>query len=242
MRRLMRADLRRILHKKGFWLWNIFFLLYQLVNSIDYMDSAPDTIMTSCQNRLGGIWFLIITIYTYLSVFADDAQSNSEVIVTGRGLKKSRFLTAKLLDCMVLAILFYAFISAFRQFFFKTVEPPLLTDRQLRLLMAYSLFMVIRAAWCLSFALLVHYLTGNTAMGVLSVVVTAFLARLVLMVAQTLYRVGIYDYVPGGLIDAAFRNLAAGKIPWQIAVVIVFYIGGALWAAAAIFQKKEMEL
>lgn len=242
MTALIRADLRRILRKKGFWIWNVLFVLFLLIDILRASESTGEEIMAAFQTRLGGRFLLIIVLYIYLSVSGDDEKSNAMVCVIGRGMKKGTFLLAKLLDGTLLAGLFYAVLMAVQYFFFSQSDPPLLTQRQIRLLMVYCLFMLLRAIWCLAFAMLAQYATGSTAPAILSIVATAALAGPLLKVAQEIYRIGLYDYLPDGLLEAAFKNLCAGSLPWQLLPVAVLYIGGTMRVVSAIFEKKELEL
>ena len=241
---LIRADLRRVLRKKSFWIWMVLFFLFQVSDFISAVanESTAEEIVQQFQRAMSGRFLLIVTIFIYLVIFGDDARSNTEIYVLGRGMSKGRYLASKLLTCIILAGIYYGFLTVLRQILFWTSDVQMISARQLRLLGIYSIFMVIRALWCLSFALLLQQIFGNTAPAILSIAVTAFLSAPLLKTLQFLYRIDLYSYLPDGLLEAALLNCSSGTIPWQLAVVLILYIGGPLLAASIIFQKKEPEL
>lgn len=240
---LLRADLRRILRKKGVWILLFVFLLFTVVDFLRATDAAtPQDIVQRFQNLLGGRFLLLTVIYTYLVIFGDGMSSNAEVYVLGRGMRKGTFLFIKLLECLILTGFFYGWLGILRNGMFRLSDVPMVSERQMGLLNVYGVFMVIRAIWCLALAVLLQHVFRSTAPAILSLVITGLLSAPMLKLLQTLYRIDIYNFVPDGLLDAALLNYSSGNLPWQLAVVILLYIGGTLLAAVAIFQKKEPEL
>ena len=60
--------------------------------------------------------------------------------------------------------------------------------------------------------------------------------------AALFYNVNIGDYTPDGLVENAYNNIAAGRFPWQLIVVLLIYVGAVFAVAAAVFRNKELQL
>ena len=58
---------------------------------------------------------------------------------------------------------------------------------------------------------------------------------------ETFLKVPVYQYYFDGLLDAAYAQISAGNVGYQIIPAVLIYIGGALLLATVVFRKKEIE-
>lgn len=243
MSKVIRADLRRIFRKKGFWIMTAFLLFVQLVNYAEVSQSAAAEVIDKTENNWGGFVLLLTTIYAYLSVSADDARSNTWTANVGIGMDRTRLLLAKVMDCLILLTVFYAIVVSFR--FFCHTDPDMqaaLTPRQNRFLVLYAALMVVRGLCCLILSMLAELASGSTAAGILTDVFLSVFVGTIIRIVGMMYRINLYDYLIDGLVRNAYDNIAVGRFPWQLIPVVGLYIGGGFAAAAVIFRKKELQL
>lgn len=241
MAALIHADLRRIVRKKGFWILQIFLFLFQAVDVIRALGENNETVVRISQSSFNGIYLLLTTIFVYLSVFGDDIRSNVPPSIIGLGMTKGKFLRAKILDCVLLMGIFYALILGVRAFLFSYMEISI-SARQMRLLIIYGVFTAIRGLCCIAAAVLAQQVLGSSAVGILVLVVTTILLGNILRGLQTLYHIGVYDYLPDGLVEGTINAVSAGNLPLEIVPLIGVYLLGVSWAACRVFERKELEL
>lgn len=240
MSKVIRADLRRIFRKKGFWILIVYLLFIQFTNYLELSRTAAAEVIAGTENQWGGFVLLLTTIYVYLNVSADD--SNTWSANVGIGMNRTRLLLAKVLDCLILLSLFYAVAAAFRLLCYTDTDMAALTPRQNRFLVLYAALMVLRGLCCLMVSMLAELVSGSTAAGILTDVFVSVFVGTAVRLADMIYGINLYDYLIDGLVRNAYDNIAVGWFPWQLIPVAGLYIGGAFAAAAVIFRKKELQL
>ncbi|MBE6007002.1 MAG: hypothetical protein E7238_07605 [Sarcina sp.] len=238
---LIKADMHRVLRKKSFLLTLVFLPVILFLQTAIHSEDPVEEFITGVQGRMNGLIMLIITLVIYLAVFADDHRSRSIVTVIGRGLSRRKVFAAKLIDCLLCSALLFVFAMALQTVFADLMSVPL-SSRQIFLLRVYVIVLIARSVGCLSFSMLAQYLTDSTAMGVITDVIAALILANVLNLARTLLEIDFYSYSMSGLLEAAYNNFAVGRLPWQILPAVLVYIAAPVLAAAAVNQKKEMDL
>ncbi|MBR1629763.1 MAG: hypothetical protein IJ679_10955 [Lachnospiraceae bacterium] len=240
MKELIRADLRRILRKPSFTILLIFLLFFQLVDVIRTMED-PDQYITLSHSSFGGIYLMIVTIFAFLSVFADDQKSNAYASIIGTGMERHTLLLAKIIDCTILIGLYYSIMLIVRDYLCRELEMPV-SVRQRCFVALFVFFCALRGTSCLILSMLVLYAFDSTSIAILTDVTLTLIAGTLCKYLQTISKVELYDFLIDGLFDNAYANLSVGRLPWQLVPAFVVYFGGAFAAAAAIFQKKELSL
>ncbi|MBR1738205.1 MAG: hypothetical protein IJ736_14550 [Firmicutes bacterium] len=237
---LIKADIRRICRKKSFKVLMFFMLFFQFVDVLFVTGETADQIIENAQSRLGIIHLMFITVFIFLCTAADEKKGNIRAANIAFGFGRTKFMFAKFLEFMLLLMIFYIFMTPLRIFFYKLLEVPL-SNRQLSLIAVYPVFAVIHGIICLMIAELAELATDSIAVGIITLVSIVVFLTIILRTVEALYKINLYSFVPGGLLNDAFVNITAGRSPWQLIPVLIYVI--VIFAAtAALFGKKEMQL
>ena len=105
----------------------------------------------------------------------------------------------------------------------------------------YIFIYYIRTVGYLAIASFFVYLTWSTAPGIITLILLSSFLGITLNLIETLLKVPVYQYYFDGLLDAAYAQISAGNVGYQIIPAVVVYIGGALLLATVVFRKKEIE-
>ena len=113
MRRLIRADIRRILKKRSVIILFFLMLLYLcliVIGSYPAFDQDPLVPVKELMSHTR-MPELVLGLVILFGVYADDFRSMTYTCVIGRGLTRSKLVLAKLLDTVILAALMYGIIT-----------------------------------------------------------------------------------------------------------------------------------
>ena len=113
MRRLIRADIRRILKKRSvivLFCIALVFLCLHVVGSCLAYDMDPVVPVKNLMSRIR-VPELVIGLVILFGVYSDDFRSMTYSSVIGRGLTRSKLVLAKLLDTVILTALMYGIIT-----------------------------------------------------------------------------------------------------------------------------------
>ena len=241
MRKMIRADLRRVCRKPSMWILMAIMIIVQFFDVLTITDESMEQVLTSARNRFGLTFMLVISIFIVISVLANDRNSNSWAYDIGIGIGRRKLIWAKVIVFVILMVIFYAVLVPERLFFYAVTSLPL-SGRQLSLLAVYAGLQVIRGVSVLIIDMLVDILTDSTALAILANVAQVVFITLGTRMAALFYNVNIGDYTPDGLVENAYNNIAAGRFPWQLIVVLLIYVGAVFAVAAAVFRNKELQL
>lgn len=108
MRRLIRADVRRILRKKGFIIPAVLILIVSVVRSTLLYLVYEDTYAFVASQLSGGVIVdILFGVLVFFGVYADDFRSMTYVTIIGRGFSRDKIILGKLLDTIFLSVLLY---------------------------------------------------------------------------------------------------------------------------------------
>ena len=238
MRLLIRADLRRVLRKPGFYVLIVLTLVLFAFRKPDgiaaeYLDSTKLTLETF------SLPFLCIPIF--LAVYGDEFKSGTLQCVIGRGLSRSKVVIAKLLDAAILlsAAMAAVFLVIFVRNSFSSLA---ITARQNLHLLYFCIVCVLRGVGYIALASLVMFLTWSAAAGTVTLVICSMLSSPFLKAVQDWSHLPLYDLSYEGLLNASCTSIQAGGLGWQLIPALVIYLGGVVWLNILIFNRKEMEL
>ena len=217
-----------------------FMLFFQFFDAFIITDESAEKIMNDAQRNLGMGHLLIVTVFVFLSVIADDRKSSIFEANIAIGLSRTKLLLAKTSEFALVMTLFYFLMTSFRLLWYKLCSVPL-SNRQLGLIAIYAAFAVAHGIICLMAATLADIALDSTAAGIITLVIMLILLSLVLKTVETIYKINLYNYIPGGLLDAAYANAAVGIFPWQLIPTALYGIA-AFAATSALFNKKELQL
>ena len=237
MRRLVNADLKRILCKPGLYLAVVIMLI--IVLTVKASDTAADQ-MEFYKAVFNSVGLIFICIPVFLSVYGDELKSGTMVISIGRGIPRRKIVRAKLQTCTILLTGSYLilFIGAIIK---NSISGLVVTPRQNAFLFLYCIFCVLRGVGLFGLSSLVLFLTLSSAGGMLTLIIAGMAAQPVLQTIQLNSGIPAYDMSFLGLLDASFADFQAGGFGWKIIVAFIY-----LWVVIGVniitFDRKELEL
>lgn len=238
MRLLIRADLRRVLKKPGFYVLIVITML--LFAFRQPSDNAADQIQ-DMQTSLDFFSITFLCIPIFLSVYGDEFRSGTLQCVIGRGLPRGKVVLAKLLDAAILLAASYALIYLIC--FVKNCTSGLaVTPRQHFNLFLFCLTCVLRGVGYIALASLVMFLTWSAAGGTVTLIITAMLSAFFLKAIQDWLNFPFYDLSFEGLLNSACTAFQAGRFGWQLIPALGIFLGGVVSTNILIFNRKELEL
>ena len=107
MRRLLEADLKRIVVKILPWIVLLIWFVYDTISIANTIGDAPDRsfFLLGQLQGLHSTAMLIIGFAAIFGVYADEFKSMVMIGVIGRGLSRDKFVFGKFLDLCILTIL-----------------------------------------------------------------------------------------------------------------------------------------
>ncbi|MCR5138478.1 MAG: hypothetical protein K6C12_15525 [Oscillospiraceae bacterium] len=140
MRRLIRADLRRILAKPGFYICPVILLalfFYGLFGEpVDY-----DSYYANLDLQLSYILPFFVMLPVFTCVYGDELRSGTMIPAIGRGLSRTRVIVAKFIDTLLLSLAFCLFFLLTDMITFSRFSVVLTKIQAMRIYSAYA------AAW-----------------------------------------------------------------------------------------------
>lgn len=240
MKELILADLRRVRRKASFKVIMIILLFIQFTDMLSDYDTAFEYV-DKARNRYFKLCLLMISIFIFMALFADDQKSNSYVAVIGNGITRSKLILAKAIVAVIIMGIYYIVIASFRNFLYLLLSTPI-TANQRHTIMLYALFAVLKGIICIILSVAVLYVTNSTILGLITNIILTSILGVILQFLQMTYNIGVYDYMYDGLLDGSISNISVGRFPWQLIVLIVVYLIGGYLLASYLFKKKELQL
>ena len=240
MRRLIRADLRRILAKPGFYICPVILFalfLYGLFREpVDY-----DSYYASLDIQLFYLYPFFVLLPVFTCVYGDELRSGTMIPAIGRGLSRTKVILAKFLDTLILSLGFYLFFLLTDQITFDRFSVVLTKVQVLRVFSAYAAAWLKNLGYC-AFAAVFVYLTWNPSVGLVVGLISISFSKMILDWLQTHTHLPFYDVTLMGQADQARRQFDAGNL-WahHLAFVLLWY-AVFLIVSALIFNRKELEL
>ncbi len=237
MNRLVRADLKRILSKKGIYAVLLIMLLVVIFRKP--AETAADE-MEFYRTFYHLVGLTLICIPIFLSVYSDEIKSGIMVSVVGMGMPRKRIVTSKLRVCLILLSGTYLllFLTALIKSSFLHLG---ITPRQTALLLLFCFFCVIRGIGILALASLVLFLTMSASGGMLVLIITGVTASGVLKSLQNFTRLPFYDMSYIGLLDDSFAKFQNGSFGFAFIPAII-YLLAVIYINIKVFERKEIDL
>ena len=238
MRKMIRADLGRVLRKPAFYILIIFALVLVCIRKP--AETAADQIETM-KTVMGPILLFFVSIPIFLGVYSDEFKSGSMINIIGRGLSRKKVIIAKLIDVAIILLAIYsvAYIIALIK---NAAAGVNVTTRQNLLLLVYCLFLILRGVVLFAIASFVVFTTWSAAGGMTILILTITLAKLSLKLCQEKTSIPVYDMSFDGLLDSSFAGFSAGNFGWQIIPALLIYLCGIVFLTSLIFNRKELDL
>ena len=248
MRRLIRADIRRILKKRSVIILFLLMLLYLcliVIGSYPAFDQDPLVPVKELMSHTR-MPELVLGLVILFGVYADDFRSMTYTCVIGRGLTRSKLVLAKLLDTVILAALMYGIITLVLSVGLKFVGCSF-TPRLRRAFYMTILITVYKTVGYIALSSMILYITNNIPLTTISLlllyIVVPFSTLLFSLNAQV-KALHIERLHYAGLADNAFSDFlfgSAGMGIGKLLLGLLVYLGLVLFVTVKIFDKKELE-
>ena len=248
MRRLIKADLKRILRRKSIWIFFAAVCLITVWDVVVNIDGAPDRdfVFAFAAADNSGFLGLLIGFVLIVRIYADEFKSMTFITVIGRGISRNKLIIAKFLDTLFVVVQMYVLYGLFI-LLLKTAVGVTFTPLETQYIWLRCISDVFCTIAGVSIAAAVFFVTENAALGVFSYVA----AEIIIPVA--LYYVSFIPAVSKWGIEKMYFSWAASSIVTDFMIgssaagtvrfilLAVFYIGGAIAAAIVLFRKKELD-
>lgn len=240
MRRLIRADLRRILAKPGFYVCPVillaFFVYGLFADPVDY-----DSYYASLDLQLSFIYPFLVLLPVFTCVYGDELRSGTMIPAIGRGLSRTKIILAKFLDTLILSLGFYLFFVLTDQITFDRFSVVLTNVQVLRIFSAYAAGWLQMLGFCV-FAAIFVYLTWNSSVGLVVGLISISFSKMILDWLQSHTHLPFYDITLMGQADQARRQFDAGNTWVHHLLFVLLWYAVFLAVSALIFNRKELEL
>ena len=237
MRRLISADLKRILAKPGLYVVVVLMIFFVMTRSS--ADTAADMI-NFYHTFFYNIGLTFVCIPIFLSVYADEIKSGTMIVAIGYGMQRSKLVRAKLYDCAILLSGTYLVLFVTGVLKNNLMGLPV-TPKQTVFLLVFCIFCVIRGVGIFALSSLVLFASLSVAGGLLTLIIAGATASMILKAIQSYTELPVYNLSYLGLLDAAYNELQAGGISTSL-IMPLLYLAVVVFANIKLFNKKELEL
>lgn len=248
MRKLIKADLGRILRKKSI-LFSFFLMVACFVGMILYnISTFPDPAFGfAVAVSDASSWIaLILGIVLVLNVYADDFKSTAYINVVGRGINRQKFIITKVIDALIILVGMYVCAGLVvvglkfgLGYTFSSAEVTFMVGRCLNDILLTGAGIAIASVF--------FYLTENNTIGMLvflgiDMVIPVALINLAANPTVVKYHIDKL-YLTGACSsmtsDFIMGQTGAGLL--KLFLIIAAYMVTAVVASIIIFRKKELD-
>lgn len=240
MRTLIRADLRRILAKPGFYICPLILFalfVYGLFKSPVEYDSYYD----SLDIQLNYLYPFLVLLPVFTCVYGDELKSGTMITAIGRGLSRKKVIIAKFIDTLVLSLAFCLFFLLMDQITFDRFSVVLTKVQVLRIFSAFAAAWLQILGYC-AFAAIFVYLTWNSSVGLVAGLISIAFSKMILNWLQSHTHLPFYDFTLMGQADQARRQFDAGNTWAHHVLFVLLWYAVYLAISALFFDRKELEL
>lgn len=243
---LIRADLRRILRKKSFYIalavaavLSVLLVLWDRTHLWNGFAFAVHE-----KNYLLNGSTVILGIAVFSVVYTDEFRAKSMQAAIGRGVTRGRIIAAKIADVIALTAIIYGCFSVFL-LLLSLAAGAHMTAADLKILLLTVLMGAYTVICCAPLAAVILYITDNSALAV-------FIMLLLTTVIPTLssfldtrvlfHNAHITHYMIQGFANRAFSDMMlGGNGAATLLLGAVIYLGLALLLSVLAFRRKELD-
>ena len=248
MRRLIEADMHRVLTKIVPWVLLLLCYVVTAVATLTGIDTSPDRNFFVLSNIETGfkLSISIIGFATLLGIYADEYKSMVMIGVIGRGISRDKFVLGKFGDLCVMTFLMEFLTVAFLMML-KVLLGAVFSPIENRFLVILFTLGFIETVSYVTLAAFFYFLSENAAVGMFAYLtfVTIIPVTLSLILSTGNFgRLELGKYYLTGMISAAFSDFVMGDYAEGMGftlLAIAVYILCSLGITILVFRKKELE-
>ncbi|MCR5138480.1 MAG: hypothetical protein K6C12_15535 [Oscillospiraceae bacterium] len=248
MRRLIRADIRRILKKPSvivLFCIALLFLCFHVIGS--YLRYGEDQVVP-VKNLMSRMMMpeLVIGLVILFGVYSDDFRSMTYACVIGRGLTRSKLVLAKLLDTVILTVLMYGIITLVLRLGLMFVGCRF-TPRLSRAFYMTIFITIYKTVGYIALSSMILYITNNipvTTISLLLLYIAVPFSALLFSLNPQVKALHVERLHYAGLADNALSDFLFGSVGMgigKLALGLLVYLGLVLLVTVKLFDKKELE-
>ena len=172
MRRLLEADMKRVVAKVLPWIFLVAACVYVAADLKIGIGSAPDRVFFFLEKieRHNQIVLLIAGFAALIGIYADEFKSMSMITVIGRGISREKFVLAKFLDTCILALQI-EILTVVYVMILKAVFGVSLTALETEHLVLVFIMGYIETIASVSVAAIFYFLSENAAIGMFAYII-----------------------------------------------------------------------
>lgn len=248
MRKLIRADLRRILKKVNVWVLFIvsaFLCVFSVI--IGYLSSPIwNGLVFVTKGLPSTMVYLLTSLAVLLAVYGDDRKSGALSTVIGRGFSRTKVVFAKFLDSVIL--LFGMFlILALLNFMISQVLGTEMSAFETKAYILQYLQNVCALLGYVTISAMFIYLTNSMPLGIILDIVLVIMLSTLKGLLNAIFIVKRYNltrYDLDGFLRNAYSNFMLGMTGRGIISFVLgmaIFVGGAVALSQLIFHVKELD-
>ncbi len=247
MRRLLEADMKRVVAKVLPWIFLVAACVYVAADLKIGIGSAPDRVFFFLEKieRHNQIVLLIAGFAALIGIYADEFKSMSMITVIGRGISREKFVLAKFLDTCILALQI-EILTVVYVMILKAVFGVSLTALETEHLVLVFIMGYIETIASVSVAAIFYFLSENAAIGMFAYIIFDAIIPVTLELVLAMGNVAKYHperFFISGMAESAITNFLLGDFALGLLYVLAelaVYVCCAVLITVLIFRKKEL--
>ena len=240
MRRLIIADVFRVLRKPSIYVWlGIYLFLFVFDPSSNPTDF--DEMYNGMQMTYNYIWPFMMGIPVFMAVYADELKAGAMQTAIGRGLSRNKVVFAKYLDCVILALLL-SIVETISEIIEMRIHMISVSPLQMVRFLVSASSSCLRTIGAIAFASVFVFLTLNASLGLIVLMLVMAFAESLLQRVQTTLHIPALNYSYMGQADSFCNGLAQGEGWIMPLLAFLAYMTIFNILSAAVFRRKELEL
>ena len=248
MRRLIQADIDRILRRKALWFLVIATFLIITSSIFDSISKAPDKGFGFAVAASDGISYigLLAGLFLILNIYADDFKSMAFINVVGRGISRGKLIIAKYIDTILIMVNIYI-VSGFLTVAMKFITGTRLSPTEIQFIVLRFISDMICTISGVVVAAVFFYMTENAVLGVVAYIFCQVIIPIALHFINLVPWITKYHperiFISGAasmmMTDFMLGNILGGI--GLLLLVTVVYIGVPMLITILLFNKKELD-
>ena len=248
MRKLIKADIQRILRKKSIWILFVFMIIFVTLMSIGDLGVGPDESFSFTTGAAESVSYIgaILGLMMVLFVYTDDFKSTNYINTIGRGFSRPKYVLTKFLVSMIISASIYI-IAELLVIILALASGVHLTNAEVLFIVLKGIGDLIYMASSIAITSIFFFLTENGTIGVIVYLTVVLIIPVVLELIVNIPIVSnlhLNRYYLAGASSIMISDFIIGATLegfLYLFIILAVYVGAALGISILVFRKKELE-
>ncbi|MCL2672226.1 MAG: hypothetical protein FWF10_09375 [Clostridiales bacterium] len=241
MRKLLRGELYRLLHKKSLYIcFGVLIAAYSLLAFIRSGGFGEESVVSDAINFFNFLPALVGG-FLFSAIYTDDLNSKNLIVLVGYGIRKTKIVVAKFILLLLSGGLVFGLMPLLHAAVYAALGCAA-TPGQLGMvyIVAYKYLLLTMAYATLSG--IVAYGLQRTTFAIVAYILLAFnIVGGLVAAAGNMLLINLQPHLLSGVTDRIIVAMAGGGFPVLPVIEYAAYILVAAVLSAVVFHKKEME-